>query len=60
MNKPKIVTKFVHPPIPVRQFDYCAWIEGHDEEGRPEGWGATELEARIDLLEILIEKIEAT
>jgi hypothetical protein len=27
----KIITKYVHPPIPIRQFDWVAFREGADE-----------------------------
>jgi hypothetical protein len=46
----KIITSFVHPPIPLRCFDWQAWRDG-DEEGGPRGYGATEDEAVRDLLE---------
>ena len=45
---PKIVTSFVYPPIPWRQFDWCAWIDG-DEESGPYGYGPTEDAAIADL-----------
>jgi len=38
-----VITDYVHPPIPVRQYDWQAWVDG-DEEG-PKGWGVTEQEA---------------
>lgn len=43
-----IVTVFVHPPIPLRQFDWCAYFESEEESGA-RGWGLTELEAVRDL-----------
>jgi hypothetical protein len=45
---PKIIAWFEYPPIPVRQFDWGAYYEGHEESG-PYGWGATEAEAINDL-----------
>ena len=44
----RIVTQYVYPPIPIRTHDWCACIEGHEEDG-PYGWGATEAEAIADL-----------
>jgi hypothetical protein len=48
-----IITVFVHPPIPVRDHDWCAYVDG-DEEGAC-GWGRTEIEAIEDLKEQLDE-----
>ncbi len=49
----KIATKHVYPPIPHRGSDWCAFIEGSDEETRICGWGATEEDAIADLKMIL-------
>lgn len=54
MSERKIITEFVHPPIPVRQFDWSATRDGWDE-GEPIGWGKTEDEAIADLLEMEAE-----
>lgn len=43
-----IIVKYIHPPIPTRRFDWCAYVEGHEEIG-PYGWGKTAGEAKIDL-----------
>ena len=48
----KIVTSNPYPSIPIRQFDWCAHLDGEEEEGHY-GWGRTEAEAIGDLLEIL-------
>jgi hypothetical protein len=45
-----IQTSFVYPPIPVRDFDWQAYVEGY-EPGDALGHGATEEEAITDLLE---------
>jgi len=45
-----IVTAFVNPPIPVRDFDWSATRDGYDE-GDPIGWGRTEAAAIDDLEE---------
>ena len=47
----KITTVNVCPPIPVRNFDWCAYDIGtYDEEGDPLiGWGPTEDAAIKDL-----------
>lgn len=48
----KIVTDFVYPPIPIRQFDWSAVDDDtYDGEGCKIGYGATEQEAIDDLLD---------
>ena len=44
-----IITTHVYPPIPIRNFDWNACVDG-DEEYGPSGWGRTEAEAIADLL----------
>lgn len=46
---PKIMTRQVLPPIPIRSFGWMAHYEGHEEGGY--GFGATEAEAIADLKE---------
>lgn len=46
----KIVTSHIFPPIPVRQFDWCAHFDGAEESGHY-GYGRTELAAIRDLIE---------
>jgi hypothetical protein len=46
----KIRTNCDFPPIPIRSFDWSAWIDGREEDG-PYGHGATEVEAIADLKE---------
>ena len=48
-----IRTSYVYSPIPTRAFDWCAWVDGH-EEG-PNAYGATEAEAIRNLEEQLDE-----
>ena len=48
--KPPIITEYIHPPIPIRQFDWSAIRNGY-EPGNIIGRGATEKEAINDLLE---------
>ncbi len=43
-----IVTDYVHPPIPVRAYDWQAWIDGSEEDG-VYGWGLTMEDAVRDL-----------
>lgn len=45
-----IKTVCFYPPIPIRDMDWAAFIEGHEEDGGY-GWGATEAEAIADFLE---------
>jgi hypothetical protein len=44
----KIITQHVLPPIPTRNFDWCAYWDGWEEEGNY-GWGETEELAIHDL-----------
>lgn len=46
----EIKVELIAPPIPVRQWDWCAWRDGSLEDG-PRGWGASSAEAVADLLE---------
>lgn len=50
----EIKTHFDKPPIPAREMDWSAWIDGC-EEG-PVGSGATEAEAIADLKEQIEEE----
>jgi hypothetical protein len=50
MTKPKIVTHYVCPPIPIRTHDWVAYRDGEEEAGGY-GYGATEEEAIKDLLD---------
>lgn len=49
MTDRKIITAFVHPPIPDRNSDWCAYYDG-DEDGQ-RGWGLSEEAAVLDLKE---------
>lgn len=50
MAERAIVADFVNPPVPSRQFDWCAFYEGDEEKGEY-GWGVTREAAIADLLE---------
>ena len=52
MDTPKIITSFLYPPIPIRNHDWVAYLEGEEESG-PYGYGKTEEEAIEDLKEQL-------
>lgn len=54
---PEIKTWFAYPPIPQRDHDWCAYRDGHEEDGNY-GWGRTEAEAIADLLAIEEENAE--
>ncbi len=49
-KRTKIVISRVEPPIAVRSFDWCAYEDGREEEGRY-GWGATKDAALRDFIE---------
>jgi hypothetical protein len=54
----KIVTSYVCPPIPDRNFDWCAYFDGEEEAGGY-GYGATEAEAIQDFIDNLDDEPEA-
>lgn len=43
-----IITDRIYPPIPVRDYDWAAWLDGDEEDG-PVGYGPTEAEAIASL-----------
>lgn len=49
-RRPKIITRNIFPPIPDRQFDWCAYRDGEEERGHY-GYGPTEHTAIADLIE---------
>lgn len=51
----RIVTEFVYPPIPIRNFDWCAIPEGY-EPSDPMGYGRTEQDAIDELIDLLMIK----
>lgn len=52
-SEPRICTTYVYPPIPMRGFDWMAYLDG-DEEGM-QAYGATEREAITALQEKIAE-----
>lgn len=52
MSERKIITSFQNPPIPCREYDWCAYLDGDiDVDGAANlGNGKTELEAIEDLM----------
>ncbi len=46
----KIVTYHLNPPIPIRKYDWEAYLDGH-EESPYTGWGRTEEDAKKDLID---------
>jgi hypothetical protein len=53
----KVITTYVHPAIPVREFDYQSTLDGY-EPGEPIGWGATPAESVADLMEQIEDLLE--
>ena len=51
---PKIVTRYIYPPIPTREFDWCAFVEC-DEELSQYGSGRTEEDAITDLVNAYLQ-----
>ena len=54
----KVRTHNEYPPIPLRQFDWCATTDDY-EPGQLIGWGATEADAVRELRALLAEQVEA-
>jgi len=52
-----IVTQFVCPPVPTRQWDWVAFVKGDEEADGPTGRGPTETEALRDLCEQLAQLV---
>jgi len=46
----RIICEHVCPPIPIRDFDWCAHFDSY-EPGHPQGYGKTREEAIADLRE---------
>jgi hypothetical protein len=57
MTTRKIITTCDFPPIPIREFDWCAFYEG-DEEAGPRGYGASEAEALEDFITNYVDEEE--
>jgi len=54
MDRPDwIKTVFEYPPIPCRNFDWCAYDDRRGADDSPYGWGRTEDEAVANLLDQL-------
>lgn len=46
-----IVTSYVNPVIPAREYDWAAWFDDEGEEAGRYGYGPTEEAAIADLLD---------
>lgn len=56
LAKIKVRTEHVYPPIPIRDYDWCAVDDNtYDGDGCPIGWGRTEQAAVNDLIDQLSE-----
>lgn len=51
----KIITQHITPPIPCRLFDWCAYIDGREEDSWLYGWGRTEL-AALNQLNMMVDE----
>ena len=54
MPKWIIITNNIRPPIPIREYDWRAHLDG-EEEKMQYGYGETEAEAVLDLVTVMIE-----
>lgn len=55
----KIITSHQRPPIPTRKVDWVAFYDGEEERGEY-GYGETEEEAIVDLIENYPDESEET
>ena len=54
VGRRKVIISFVYPPIPHRQFDYCAYFENdepNDDGHMLCGYGKTKEQALLELLD---------
>jgi hypothetical protein len=51
MTVRKIIASHIYPPIPIRDYDWCAYFDDLGADCSPYGWGRTQAEARADLLD---------
>ena len=58
MRTAKVVTSFIYPPIPIRNFDWMAYFDGQEKAGE-NGYGETEAEAIADLLAEYGDEVQA-
>lgn len=58
INGHRVVLDCVYPPIPTNAFDWCAYLDGQEENGAY-GYGATKAAAIADLLSVLAELNDA-
>ncbi len=55
-----LITVNVHPPIPTRDWDWCAYTEGEEEKPWMYGWGVTEKDAIADWRRLRQEAFDLT
>ena len=46
-----VSTQYIHPPIPSRDHDWCAWYSADQRDQPDYGWGATAEDAIQDLVD---------
>ena len=51
------MTRCIAPPVPTRQWDWVAFVQGDEEANGPTGRGPTEAEALLDLCEQLAQRV---
>ena len=53
--KIQILITHVWPPIPIRDFDFCAYDDSRGEDSSPRGWGKSPEAALADLRQQLLD-----
>ena len=51
-----IRTAHIYPAIPIRSYDWMAWVDGREEDTWLQGYGRTEVEAIAELQERIEEE----
>jgi hypothetical protein len=57
MTPHTLITSHVHPPIPTRHHDWCAYFDGDAESPAKYGWGPTKVEALRNLADTLVDAL---
>jgi hypothetical protein len=55
MSGHRIITENPRPPVPGRECDWIAYLQGHEDQPGAWGWGATKEQAIADLFGNLSE-----
>jgi hypothetical protein len=57
MSPHALITSHIHPPIPTRHHDWCAYFDGDAESPAKYGWGPTKAAALSNLADTLVDAL---